>query len=214
MSRGQKIFGVIAIAALALHTVLLLDTHPEQDRCAFGPVPNERYRELLAEAEKYQRHNWPLVIWNDATLQQLLTDQFAAATSDASTPYEKIATVHAILRGIGADFLYEPPVNDPFGQVAERGGWVGFGYQINVERLALFYPFGRKAWLIGDLAGPKRGISLTDFDRKHPQGDLHFVAHYPNPIDPIRSDILHRGPQSCPGVPNADHEPFFRANAK
>jgi hypothetical protein len=213
MSRGLKIFGVIAIAGLVLHAVLLLDTHPEQDECAFGPVSNGRYRELLAEAEKYQSHNWPFIVWSDATLQRLLTAQFAAATSEASTTYEKIATMHAILRGIGADFLYREPANDPFGQTAERGGWVSFGYQINVDRLALFYPGGRKAWLIGSLAGPKRSSSLTDFDRKHPQGDLHFVAHYPNPIDPI-PDVLHRGPQSCPGVPNADHEPFFRADAK
>jgi hypothetical protein len=213
MSRGLKIFGIMAIAGLALHTVLLLDTHPEQDACAFGPVSNARYRELLAEAEKYQRRNWPLVIWSDAILQRLLTDQFAAATSEASTAYEKIASMHAILRGIGADFLYLESSDDPFGYVAERGGWVSFGYQINVDRLALSYPMGRKAWLIGLLAGPKRSSSLTDFDRKHPQGDLHFVAHYPNPFDPI-PDILHRGPQSCPGVPNPGHEPFFRANAK
>lgn len=213
MSRGKKILCFIAAAALALHVVLLLDGHPEQDQCAFGPVSNARYRELLAEVEKYQRHNWPLMVWSDDTLQRLLTTQFAAMTSEASTVYEKIATMHAILRGIGADFLYMSPSNDPFAQVAERGGWVGFGYQIDVNRLALFYPGGRTGWLIGTLAGPKRSSSLTDFDRKHPQGDLHFVAHYPNPIDRI-PDVLHRGARSCPGVPNAAHEPFFTADAK
>jgi hypothetical protein len=213
MSRGKKILGFFAAAALALHTVLLLDMHPEQDQCAFGPVSNARYRELLAEAEKYQWQNWPWVIWSDDTLQRLLTTQFAAMTCEASTTYEKIATMHAILRGIGADFLYTEPSNDPFAQVAERGSWIFFGYQLNVDRLALFYPGGRKAWLIGTLAGPKRSSSLTDFDRKHPQGDLHFIAHYPNPIDPI-PDVLHRGPRSCPGVPNAALEPFFRPEAK
>ena len=73
MSRGKKILCFIAVAALALHTVLLLDIHSEQDECAFGPVSNQRYRELLAGAEKYQRQNWPIVIWSDDTLQRLLT---------------------------------------------------------------------------------------------------------------------------------------------
>lgn len=208
MSRGLKIFGVIAFAGLVFHAVSLLDRHPEQDECAFGPVSNARYRELLAEAESYQWRNWPFIVWSDRTLETLLTAQFAAATSATSTPYEKIATMHAILRGIGADFLYMEPTNDPFGQIAERGGSIGFGYQINVNRLALFYPVGRTGWLISELVGPHRSGGLTDFDRKHPQGDLYFVAHYPNPIDPI-PDVLHRESRSCPAVPNAALEPFF-----
>lgn len=52
----------MAFVALILHTVSLLDTHPDQDECAFGPVSNQRYRELLAEAEKYQWRNWPFLI--------------------------------------------------------------------------------------------------------------------------------------------------------
>lgn len=204
MSRRVKILCFIAFVALILHTVSLLDTHPDQDECAFGPVSNQRYRELLAEAEKYQWRNWPFLIWTEGTLQQLLNAQFQTMINDASSPYEKIATMHAILRGIAADFLYiQPSSTDPFAYVSERGGWISFGYQINVNRLALFYPFGRTGWLIGSLAGPKRSSSLTDFDRKHAQGDVHLVVHYPNPFDPI-PDILHRGPKSCPGVPNSD----------
>ena len=213
MTLRRRIFGLAVLAAITAHAVTMLDFHPEQDQCSFGPVSNQRYRELLAQAEKYQWRNWPLIIWKDDTLQRLLNEQYQAMTNDANTTYERIATMHAILRGIGADFLYTEPSNDPFAQVSERGGWVFFGYQINVNRLALFYLGGRTGWLIGTLAGPKQSSSLTDFDRKHPQGDLHFVAHYPNPIDQI-PDVLHRGPRSCPGVPNAALEPFFRPDAK
>ncbi len=62
MSRRVKILCFMAFVALILHTVSLLDTHPDQDECAFGPVSNQRYRELLADAEKYQWRNWPLLI--------------------------------------------------------------------------------------------------------------------------------------------------------
>jgi len=213
MSRGLKIFGVIAFAGLILHAVSLLDTHPVQDECAFGPVSNARYRELLAEAEKYQWRNWPFIVWSDSTLQRLLTAQFAAATSETSTPYEKIATMHAILRGIGADFLYMEPTNDPFGQVAYGSGAVGFGYQIKVNRLALLYPGGTTGWLIARMLGPKGSSPVVDFNRKSAPGDVYFVAHYPNPFDPI-PDVLHRESRSCPAVPNAALEPFFRSNAK
>lgn len=212
MSRRAKILCLIAFVAVTIHATSLLDTHSDQDGCAFGPVSNERYRELLAEAEKYQRRNWPFVIWSDDTLQQLLNAQFQTMTGETRSPYEKIAAMHAILRGIGADFLYiQPSTDHPFAYISERGGWVSFGYQINVNRLALFYPFGRTGWLIGSLAGPKRSSSLTDFDRKHPQGDLHLVAHYPNPIDPI--PILHRGRDACPEVPNNDLAPNFLPTA-
>jgi hypothetical protein len=208
MSRRAKIFCFVALVMLALHAASLLDMHSDQDECAFGPVSNQRYRELLAEAEKYQRQNWPFVIWSGDTLQQLLNAQFQTMTNETRSPYEKIAAMHAILRGIGADFLYVQPSTDrPFAYVSERGGWVSFGYQINVNRLALFYPFGRTGWLIGSLAGPKRSRSLTDFDRKHPQGDLHLVAHYPNPIDPIPD--IHRGNEACPAVPSNDLAPSF-----
>ncbi|MGZ5874692.1 MAG: hypothetical protein ACXWKP_21540 [Bradyrhizobium sp.] len=212
MSLGGRVFGFVVLAALTAHIVTLLDFHSEQDQCVFGPVSNERYRELLWEAERYQWRNWPVFIWRDDTLQRLLDAQFQTMTSDTSTAYEKIAIMHAILRGIGADFLYIQPSNDPFAQVSERGGWVSFGYQINVNRLALFYPLGRTGWLIGSFAGPKRS-SLTDFDRKHPQGNLSFVAHYPNPFDPI-PDVLHRGPKSCPSVPNNEVEPSFHPTGK
>jgi hypothetical protein len=213
ISRRAKIFGLVVLAALTIHVITLLDFHPEQDQCTFGQVTNQQYRELLWQAEKYQWRNWPLLIWNDDTLQQLLDAQFQAMTTDTSTVYERITTMHAILRGIGADFLYIEPSNDPFARVSERGGRVSFGYQIKVNRLALLYPMGSTGWLIGTLSGPHRSSSLTNFERKHPQGNLFFVAHYPNPFDQI-PDVLHRGPRSCPGVPNVALEPFFRPDPK
>jgi hypothetical protein len=209
---GGKFFGFAAFAALAVHVVTLLDFHPAQDECSFGPVSNQRYRELLAQAERMQRRQWPLIIWKDDVLQRLLNEQFQTMTNDTTTTYEKIATMHAIYRGIGADFLFTTP-NNAFSNVADSGGVVGFEYQINVNRLALFYPLGRTGWLIGLLEGHSRSSAQTNYDKEHPPGQLHLIAHYPNPFDPI-PDVLHRGQRSCPSVPNAALEPFFRPDAK
>ena len=140
VSCRARVFGFVLFAALAAHVLTLLDFHSEQDQCSFGPVSNERYRELLAQAERIQHREWPLVIWSGDTLQRLLNEQFQRMTRETASTYEKIATMHAILRGAGAEYLYTVPSNNAFSQVADQGGSLSFGYQLNVDRLALFYP--------------------------------------------------------------------------
>jgi len=212
MSVTVKIVVAMVYAALVAHVVTMLDFHDEQDQCSFGPVSNARYRELLSQAERYQRWHWPLVIWSEGTLQQLLNEQFGEMTKETDSASEKIATMHAMFRSIGADFLYTEP-NNAFSQAADRGGSVSFGYHIDVNRLALLWPFGRTGWLIGSLAGPPqsslRGEPKRSYER--PQGQLRFIAYYPVPIDPIPK--LTRGPSSCPDFPNRDLEPFFKSQA-
>ena len=213
MSRVGLLLSLL-FAALVAHLVTMLDFHPDQDQCTFGPVSNEHYRELLLHAQLTQRQRWPLVIWNAKALERLVRDQFQEMTATAPTAYERIATMHAIYRAMGADFLYTQPSNDPFSQIADQGGAVNFGYQINVNRLAAFYPLGRTGWFIGSLAGPRRsGPGSGHYDRDYPQGSIRFITYYPNPFDPI-PDVLRRGASSCPAVPNVAIEPFFRPQAK
>jgi len=211
VSFTAKVLSFVLFATLAGYIFTLLDFHSEQDQCSFGPVSNERYRQLLADAEWYQMKRWPPFVWSGDTLGRLLSAQYQEMSEQNDSAYEKIAKMHAIFRGIGADFLYTEP-NDAFSQAVDLGSSVSFGYHINVHRLTLFYPLGRTGWLIGSLAGPVQpGIpGRHPRNDNQPQGHLRVIAWYPNPVDPIPK--LSRGLDSCPAVPNSDLAPFFKAN--
>jgi hypothetical protein len=205
MSRGGKIFGFVILAALTAH-VALLDFHSEQDKCSFGPVPNERYREFLSQAKLIQ-HQWPLFIWSGAVLERLLEKQLREMTKETTSTYERIAIMHAIFRGIGAEFLTDDSHGtnpNPF-----SGSHVLFSYRIDVNRLALFSLAGRTGWLIGTIEGPPRPRSPGDPELSNPpQGEMRMIAYYPNLIDAVPT--LGRGEKPCPGVPSAELEPGFR----
>lgn len=218
MSRRATIIGSVLfaalIAALGFHVSTMLDSNPEQDQCSFGPITNDRYRELLSQAERIQRRQWPLVIWSEQTLQRLLNEQFQEMTKAATSTSEKIATMHAIPRGIGGDYVYTSPHNNAFSEVADHGGWVSFGYQFDVDRVAFLYPWGRNGRLIGSLTGPTPSFLVAHIKPgfEQPRGLLRLVAQYPNPFDP--SGRLYRGQNPCPDVPTAAQEPLFRPEAK
>lgn len=221
MSRSGTLFGLTALAAAIAYLVTVSsDAHPEQDQCSFGPISNEQYRELLSQARYQQATQWPVFIDDERKLQQLLTSQYKAMIADTDTAYKKIATMHAIFRGIGADFLgfnyyRTESAQSVYSKAAKDGGIVGFSYEFAVNKWALLYPLGRSAWLIGGLVGPShskiQGRPVPTDERK--QGALYFIVHYPNPFDPI-PDIWLPRPNPCPGVPDADIEPLFRTEAQ
>ena len=52
MTRRTWIGIYIILAAIVANYVPLLNTHAEQDACAFGPVSNADYRAYLARAKE------------------------------------------------------------------------------------------------------------------------------------------------------------------
>jgi hypothetical protein len=106
------LFLMIAVAPIATTLRGGLLFHSEQDDCVFGPISNQRYRELLAEARlSFWKPWYPFVeaFWSStdritdppfATQLRTFVDRFE------SLP-ERVAASHAVMRSAGAFFIRE-----------------------------------------------------------------------------------------------------------
>ena len=100
---------------------------------------------------------------------------------------------------------------DPYATVAKKGGFVGFNYFLDVNRLGLFHPFlpfKRQAWIIQNLTGPGDFYSGPV---PSVAGDIRFTVNYPAfdtrpPID--------RAPEQCPPVPDQTLSERFSRTAR
>jgi len=198
-----------ALVAAVVFTVPRLTTwlpftlpfdHGEQDRCTFGTVSNAEYREMLSKARSLQR--WK---WLGSNTPQDLQGEFLQISESSSSPYVKIAAIHAVLRALGAEFRNNGPFN--FEYVSARGGMVQFNYALPVPRIGVFSVWPGEAWFIGDLKGPVSSFDQKTSPQVH-QGQVHFAFHMPNPMDPI-PDVLWWGNTSCPPVPSEELIGFF-----
>lgn len=174
--------------------------HMDQDRCTFGPVSNAQYREMLSKARSIQRWKW----LGSSPARDLL-GEFLQVSESSSSPYVKIAAIHAVMRAYGADFRNNGPFS--FDRVSTKGGMVQYNYALPVPRVGVFSAWPGEAWFIGDLKGP-----VSSFDQEVSpelrQGQVYFVVHLPNPFDPI-PDVLQRGSTSCPSVPPEELQSSF-----
>jgi hypothetical protein len=174
--------------------------HTDQDRCTFGPVSNAEYREMLSKARSFQRWKW---LGSNPTRE--LFGEFLQVSDSSSSPYVKIAAIHAVMRAYGADFRNNGSFS--FDRVSAEGGIVQYNYALPVPRVGVFSVWPGEAWFMGDLKGP-----VSSFDQKVSpqtrQGQVHFVVHLPNPFDPI-PDVLRRGSASCPSVPSEELQNSF-----
>ena len=168
--------------------------HPDQDQCTFGPVSNPEYLAMLAKAKAIQRWHWL-----GTKPAEEIRSQFEEVAAGNPSPYIKIAAMHAVLRGLGADFRHTIPSNAAFSYAAERAGAVSYHYALAVPRLGVFSGWPGHAWLIGQIGGPINSYEKTR------QGEVDFIIWYPKPIiDVIPSHALARGNVSCPPTPPQD----------
>jgi hypothetical protein len=198
-----------ALVAAVVFTVPRLTTwlpftlpfdHVEQDRCTFGPISNAEYREMLSKARSFQR--WK---WLGSNSAQELQGEFLQISGGSSSPYVKIAAIHAVLRALGAEFRNNGPFS--FDRVSAKGGTVQFNYALPVPRIGVFSVWPGEAWFIGALKGPVSSFDQLTSAQVH-QGQVHFVFHLPDPMDPI-PDVLWRGTTSCPPVPSEELKGFY-----
>lgn len=175
--------------------------HPEQDECTFGPVTNEEYRAMLSKARSLQRWRWV-----GSRPANELSKQFSRVSQENSSPYVKIAAMHAILRALGANFRNNSMLGAGlFNRASETGGTISYHYALAVPRVGVLALPG-DAWFIGSLKGPTpSGFSAAS----HRQGEVYFTAWFPNPFDQIPDNALWQGSTSCPPVPPAELEAFF-----
>lgn len=177
--------------------------HAEQDSCTFGPVSNAEYRQMLSEARSFQR--WK---WLGSNPAQELLGEFERISRNSSSPYTKIAAMHAVLRALGAEFRNNGPISQGmFDRVAAKGGAIQYNYALPVPRIGVLSLWPGEAWFIGGLKGPDTSIDHIASPR-YRQGQVDFVVHLPNPIDRI-PDILQRGSTVCPPGPPEELQSFF-----
>jgi hypothetical protein len=178
-------------------------SHPEQDACTFGPITNAEYRAMLSKARSLQRWTW---LGSNAADQ--LLKQFIEVSGGNSSPYLKIAAMHAILRALGADFRNNGLFSEGmFSRVSKQGGTIQYNYALPVPRIGVLSAWPGDAWLIGALKGPPSSTDAAARPKPR-QGEVYFVVWHPNPIDP-NPDVLGREDVTCPPVPPRELEDFF-----
>lgn len=177
--------------------------HPEQDECTFGPVTNADYRAILAKARSLQRWTWIGDSRKVTKEQEALSKQFSEVSENSSSPYVKIAAMHAVLRALGADYRNANERPGETVNVFRERGSISYNYALRVPRIGVMALVPGNAWFIGSLNGQPR--TFLDSDRD-PQGRLRFITHFPNPIDPIPSHVFRRGLTPCPPVPPMEME--------
>ena len=105
----------------------------------------------------------------------------------SSSPYVKIAAMHAVLRALGANFRNNSLFgSDLFNRASKTGGTISYHYALAVPRVGVLALPG-DAWFIGSLKGPTPSGSSA---ASHRQGQVYFLRLVPKSIRSI--------PRPCP----------------
>lgn len=179
----------------------------QQDECSFGPVSNVQYRDYLRRAKELSSNTPGSFSRNNMEARARFNELFERLIDGKPSIYERVAASHALLRSFGAQYRNTSDMRlaDPYATVAKTGGFLSFNYYLDVNRLGIFQPIVRKAWIVASLTGPGdfyKGLVPSI------AGDIRFVVNYPT-LDPLPA-IVHAS-EHCPPVPNqAVAEKFSR----
>ena len=172
--REMSLAAIILILLLGIYLTPLLQTHSEQDACSFGPVSNERYRELLAEAKQKQVSIWPPLAWNRNETEMLLKQRFDDLSRGMTSVYERLAAMHAVLRAMRADYRRSglaSLMRIPKCSKRKALGFMPFEYHIDLNRLGFLFPFRRQLVVIGRLAVRDNPVG--------PNAEIHDAWRHP-----------------------------------
>jgi hypothetical protein len=178
----------------------LLITHPSQDTCTFGTVSNERYRQLLAEAKRRQATTWPALVWDNKKTMMLLNQRVDDLSGGATSAYERLAAMHAIMRALGGDYRRTGhDLEDPF----QYGKPVGYEYNIDANGIGFFSPIRRKLWVISYLVLDPYAARNVIQDRSRAQpGNIDFLVWLPTLFDSYVIVPKSKFGESCPRLPD------------
>jgi hypothetical protein len=210
MTRWQ-IFGLLLAGGLAVWLAWLyiaphFDTRPEQDACSFGPVTNERYRELLAEARRRQASGrWSRLRGHGGDMNANLQFRLDDLMDGMDSIYERIAAVHAVMRALGANYrVTSPDAENAFAGASHSARNSEFNspmfvYVINVHKIGGFAPILKSANIrVAFTADNSRNIKWSNQNNN----TFYVRIHYPFSIydGPGR---IRRGRHNlnCPAVP-------------
>jgi hypothetical protein len=205
----------VVVALIVANYVPLLNTHVDQDNCVFGPVSNEQYRGYLSRASSRLTFSF----YSDARpLALKLYELFEELSRNEMAVYPRLAIMHAVLRAIGAEYrntngndISEGP-SDPYVKALSQSATVSFNYVLDVNRLRIFWPWPREAWIIGNLASPQYQEQARRLYAKK-RGDIAFIVNGPSLKDsPFGHDLKPEG--SCPLIPGLDLADRFSLKAE
>ena len=206
---GLLLAGGISIWLAWLYISPHFNTYPEQDDCSFGPVSNERYRELLALARQHQASGrWSRLRGDGSDMNENLQGRLDDIMDGMDSIYERIAATHAVMRALGANYRATiPDFEDAFESARRRSrlvefGSVGFVYILDVHKVGGFAPILRHARI---------NVSFNaDISQFHGWADrennsFSIKIHYPFSLyqrpPQINQGLHHR---TCPAVPSPE----------
>lgn len=185
------------------------NTYPEQDECSFGPVSNERYRELLALARQHQASGrWSRLRGDGPAMNENLQGRLDDIMDGMDSIHERIAATHAVMRTLGAYYRTTvPDFEDAFESARRRSRLVEFGsvsfyYRLNVHRIGGFAPILRDASIVVTFVADK---TSTYAWHNRINNKFYIKIHYPFSIymrPPLFNQGLHH--QNCPAVPSSE----------
>lgn len=206
---GLLLAGGIGIWLAWLYISPHFNTYPEQDECSFGPVSNERYRELLALARQHQASGrWSRLRGDGPAMNENLQGRLDDIMDGMDSIYERIAATHAVMRALGANYRVTiPDFEDAFESARQRSrlvefGSVGFVYVLDVHKIGGFAPIIQHARI-----NISFNSDISQFygwkDREN--NSFSIRIHYPFSIyqrPPQANRGLHH--QTCPAVPSRE----------
>ncbi|MET4391416.1 hypothetical protein ABIB73_007206 [Bradyrhizobium sp. F1.4.3] len=205
MNRKQRIGLIVVVAAVVANYAPLLDGHAEQDNCTFGPVSNADYRAYLARAKSLLPFPTPSLMLGDKPFALRLDDLFDDLSGGETNIYSRLAIMHATLRAVGAEYRntngndVDRGKSDAYVKATSQSSTVSFNYALDINRLWMFMPWPRNAWIIGSLAGPRYGRRVGPLYPKS-TGDIRFIVWGPNILERSLDDAI-RPEGHCPPVP-------------
>jgi hypothetical protein len=190
-------FGILGAILIVANYAPLAITHSDQDSCSFGPVTNGQYRAYLAEVKHRQQTEWPRFTNDGEEIARQLNVRFNDMIGTNSSPYAKLAIMHAVLRAIGAEYLNTTPRQeiDAYGATVRQEN-ARFNYEVDINRLVVFQPYPRRVWVLADLA------KVSDTSKRY--GAINFAAHVLVFPDYPAAESLASSGESCPPVPNTE----------
>jgi hypothetical protein len=208
MGRGLFVGLSIALAAVIANFLApFFDAHSEQDNCTFGPISNADYSAYVASAKAHLVVR-PSFYLDERGFAAKLNDLFERLSREEDSIYARLAIMHAILRAAGAEYRNtngnhpDRGRSDPFLLATTGAPTVSFNYLLDVNRIWIFSPWPREAWVVGVLAGP---LYAQRPGPMYPKGigGMSFVVNAPD-LKMWPHGYEQRPNGSCPPVPDAD----------
>jgi hypothetical protein len=181
------------------HLLPLLNSHAEQDECTFGPVSNERYRQLLQQAREQRSGQWRPLPWHNNDAEKVLQSIFDDLNTPSSSVHERIAILHAVMRAFGAVYRRTGwGGEEPYEAALNGAGLLPFNYHLDVNRLGYFRPVWRDAWLIPQLTVKD---ALGPFMRPIEAGHVIFTVWFPELTEAYVQIPRSKFGEECPLIP-------------